>query len=78
MRKWEYALKCSFLLTTTPYHIPFPSSGQIYLAGVQQSLPALLKILQDAKNIILKTFLLARAVIAASAGVPLLLIKAPA
>lgn len=72
MREWEYALKCSFpLTTTTPYHIPFPSSGQIYLAGFQQSLPALLKMLQDAKNISLKTSLLARAVTAASAGVPL-------
>lgn len=71
VRKWEYALKCSLLLTTTPYHIPFPSSGQIYLAGFQQSPPALLKMPQDAKNIILKTSLLARTVTAASAGVPL-------
>lgn len=54
---------------TTSYHVLFPSSGQIYLAGFQQSLPALLKMPQGAKNIILKTSLLARVGIAASAGV---------
>lgn len=54
VRKCEYALKYSLLFTTTPYHIPFPSSGQIYLAGFQLSLPALLKMPQGAKNIILK------------------------
>lgn len=42
VRKWECAQKCSFPLTTTPYHISFPSSGQICLAGFQ---PALLKML---------------------------------
>lgn len=43
VRKCEYALKYSLLFTTTPYHIPFPSSGQIYLAGFQLSFASFVK-----------------------------------
>lgn len=69
---WENVnMVWNILFTTTPYHISFPSSGQIDLAGFQLSMPALLKLPQGAKNIILKTFLLARAGTAASAGVPI-------